>query len=87
MHPYLIAADAQSGSSGNGGLILFLMVAGWVAYQVIAAKVWPFARCRACDGKGRNSGSNRNRWGRCRKCDGTGRRERFAVRLFASRKD
>jgi hypothetical protein len=86
MDSYLIATTAQSGSSGSGGVLLFLAIAGWVAYQVIGAKIWPFARCRSCDGRGRNAGSNRDRWGSCRKCNGTGRRQRLAVRMFG-RKD
>jgi hypothetical protein len=85
--PHLIAAGNHPGSSGNGGLVLFSVAAVWVVYQVVAAKVWPFARCRSCDGLGRNGGSSGKRWGTCRKCSGSGRRQRLAVRLFASRKD
>jgi hypothetical protein len=87
MDSYVIAASSQPGSSGNGGAILFAAAALWVVYQVVAAKVWPFARCGSCDGTGRNSGSNRNRWGTCSKCEGSGKRQRLAVRLFGTRKD
>jgi hypothetical protein len=85
--PYVIAAGNHPGSSGNGALVLLAAVAGWVVYQVVAAKVWPFAGCGRCDGSGRNLGSNGKRWGTCRKCKGSGKRQRLAVRLFASRKD
>lgn len=53
----------------------------------ISLKLWPFARCRRCDGSGRNEGSNRKRWGYCRKCDGSGRRERFGLHWFETRTD
>ncbi|MDB4873518.1 MAG: hypothetical protein JWL97_4522 [Gemmatimonadales bacterium] len=87
MHLYAIAASSQPGSSGNGTAILVAAAGLWVVYQVVAAKVWPFARCGSCDGTGRNNGSNRNRWGTCSKCNGSGKRQRLAVRLFGSRKN
>lgn len=87
MDPYAIAASSHPGSSGSGALILFAAAALWVVWQVVAARLWPFARCRSCDGSGRNPGSTRARWGTCRRCKGSGRRQRLAVRLFVSRKD
>jgi hypothetical protein len=84
---YVIAASNHPGSSGEGALILVAAAVLWMAYQVVAARLWPFARCRSCDGSGRNAGSTGKRWGTCRRCKGSGRRQRLAVRLFVSRKD
>lgn len=87
MDVYAVAASSGPGLSGQGVLIVLAAAAGWVGWQVVAAKVWPFARCRRCDGSGRNAGSTGKRWGTCRRCKGSGKRRRLAVRLFVSRKD
>jgi len=84
--PCVIAASSQPGSSGEGGLILFLgSPGGWSGRW--CSEDLAFARCRSCDGSGRNAGSNDKRWGTCRRCKGSGKRQRLAVRLFVSRKD
>jgi hypothetical protein len=57
-------------------LLGVLVSAGWL----VSLWRWPFAPCRACSGKGTNSGSSRKRFGLCRKCGGTRRRERLGAR-------
>lgn len=46
----------------------------------LSLRMWPYTRCRRCDGGGRNAGSNRNRWGPCRSCGGSGKRLRLGAK-------
>ena len=45
-------------------------------------KIWPYTRCRKCEGRGRNTGSTWRRWGDCRACGGSGQKWRLGVRVF-----
>jgi hypothetical protein len=41
----------------------------------VRAWFWPFAPCRACEGRKTNPGSTRKRYGMCKRCGGTGQRQ------------
>lgn len=77
----LLAAQAEE-SPVPGALIVLLAVAVTAVCYYVSLKIWPFTACDRCEGRGRNSGSTRSRWGYCRKCGGSGRRQRLGVRLF-----
>jgi hypothetical protein len=53
----------------------------------LSIKVYPFTKCKYCDGRGRFSAPApySYAWGRCRKCGGTGRKDRLGARLFTHR--
>jgi hypothetical protein len=62
--------------------ILLIFAIGAVAYWSwrVSLRKWPYGPCRACGGKQRSPGSNRERWGKCSKCGGTGRQLRMGAR-------
>lgn len=62
-------------------LAILLITVAAVAYGSwrLSLHLHPMARCRACDGNGRNWRSNRDRWGACRKCGGSGKRRRIGA--------
>jgi len=72
----VLAGAARAGSVGWFGVGLALAAA-----NIISLYFWPFAPCLKCKGTGRNTGSNRKRYGECRRCKGTGRRQRAGARL------
>jgi DnaJ-class molecular chaperone len=53
----------------------------------LSLKVYPLAKCKHCDGRGRFSAPAPYSYaiGRCRKCGGSGRKDRLGVRLFMNR--
>lgn len=53
-----------------GGLVVVL------AARQLSLYLWPYAKCRWCRGKGRNLGSNSDRWGNCFRCGGSGKKLR-----------
>jgi hypothetical protein len=60
---------------------LILLTLGAAAVWVIRLWWWPYAKCRRCEGSGRNTGSTGRRFGTCRKCEGSGRRQRLGSEL------
>jgi DnaJ-class molecular chaperone len=60
------------------GLTLIIIIGGWAG----SLYLWPFAKCRRCDGTGRNPGSNNSRWGQCRRCRGNGNRRRLGAKTI-----
>jgi DnaJ-class molecular chaperone len=78
-----VASEAGPGM-GDWARLLGLAFTAAVGYRV-SLWIWPYTYCRKCGGSGRNSGSNRRRFGACPRCGGSGRKERFGVRLFVRR--
>jgi len=66
------------------GIILVIAAIGAVSYYV-SLRLWPYRRCRRCDGGGRNAGSNAKRFGRCGRCGGSGRELRLGARMHTRR--
>jgi len=64
------------------GFLIFCGLVGGAVWYRISLALHPFTPCQKCDGKGRNPGSTRTRFGKCRACKGTGRKERWGRRLF-----
>jgi DnaJ-class molecular chaperone len=62
--------------------MLALIITALLAAAGYAASVflWPFRPCPACQGSGRNPGSNSRRHGQCRRCQGAGRLPRPGAR-------
>ena len=58
-------------------VVAVIAFAGW---RRLSVWLWPNAPCRRCNGKGKNAGSNRQRWGSCRRCGGKGTRRRFGAK-------
>lgn len=54
----------------------------WTLGYAIACRVWPFADCRKCEGKGRFRSPSGKAWRRCRRCKGSGERVRVGRRLW-----
>lgn len=55
------------------------VIGGYAAYYLILCVLFPFGRCRRCDGGTLNG----RRTGRlCPRCEGTGRRVRVGRRIF-----
>ncbi len=73
----LIAASA----SGTAGALALLAVAA--GGYVVGCVVWPFTKCRRCDGIGRHHSPGRAYWRDCRRCRGTGARVRLGRRVYA----
>ena len=71
----LITASA----SGTAGAALLLAVA---ACYAVGCVVWPFTKCRRCDGIGRHHSPGRAYWRDCGRCRGTGARVRFGRRVY-----
>jgi DnaJ-class molecular chaperone len=66
----------------NAADLLGLAAAGAVAFGCwwVSLRWWPYTACWKCSGTGKNTGSNRQRWGDCRKCGGSGKRLRWGAR-------
>lgn len=47
----------------------------WLA-RSLSLRFWPYGKCFWCRGKGRNLGSNSDRWGDCIRCGGSGKKLR-----------
>ncbi|HVB45593.1 MAG TPA: hypothetical protein VNF47_23200 [Streptosporangiaceae bacterium] len=76
----LAVVPAATATAHAGAAPLILILAGLAVTWAARAYWWPFARCRRCQGTGKNAGSNGKRWGRCRKCKGSGSRQRWGSR-------
>jgi DnaJ-class molecular chaperone len=67
----------------------FFVILGIVAAfgYYLSLKIYPFTKCKICDGRGRHySTFYENAHRKCSKCGGTGRRDRLGVRLFVNKK-
>ena len=69
---------SHSAEAGVAALLFAVAGGSWL----VSLKLWPYTRCRWCEGTGRNSGSNSRRHGRCRWCKGKPERLRFGARMF-----
>lgn len=61
--------------------ILTIIALGYYA----SLRIWPDTFCRRCGGGGRNTGSNRKRFGTCGRCGGSGRKPRLGTRMLDRR--
>jgi DnaJ-class molecular chaperone len=69
------------------GIIVIIAIIYFIGYY-LSLKAYPFAKCKACGGRGRFEGKGMYSYaiGRCGKCGGTGRKERLGVRMFIGKK-
>lgn len=62
------------------------MVAGLAAVvglYFLSLRLYPYAKCRWCDGSGRKRMPGFKRyWGECHRCSGKGRKQRFGARIL-----
>lgn len=56
-------------------IIIAGVLAIWGA-RTLSLFLWPYSKCLWCRGKGRNLGSNSDRWGNCFRCGGAGKKLR-----------
>jgi hypothetical protein len=81
MTGWALAALVLISAVRHGSAGAFLAALGIAAVNVLSLYLWPFGPCLSCNGTGRNTGSNRRRYGECRRCKGAGRRQRTGARL------
>ncbi|BEL07802.1 hypothetical protein Q0Z83_059930 [Actinoplanes sichuanensis] len=55
----------------------------WAAGYVIACRVWPYAACRKCEGRGQFRSPSGRAWRHCRRCRGSGSRVRYGRRVWS----
>lgn len=77
---WLAAALAIAGGVRAGSAAWMGIGVAVAAANVGALYLWPLGPCLKCKGSGRNSGSNRKRFGECKRCRGTGRRRRVGAK-------
>lgn len=55
-----------------------------LAVLLVRARFWPYAVCRACQGRrrGRGAGSTDRAYNRCHWCGGTGERIRLLAKIY-----
>lgn len=70
---------------GPGGFLAVVLIGSGIAYAV-SCWLFPFARCRACDGTGRKYNGDRSGFRDCWWCKGATRRLRIGRRLFNAAK-
>lgn len=63
-------------------LVLIGAVLLSVAGYAVACWLWPFTRCRRCDGTGRRMSPSGKNWGSCRRCKGKAARLRAGRKIF-----
>ena len=64
-------------------MLWLLIAAAAVTAVAVRARFWPYARCRACQGrKGRGIASTDRAYSRCHRCGGSGERIRPAALLW-----
>ncbi len=79
----LSAATATAeGWSWQTWLILFGGGMLWVAGYAVACWLWPFTKCKKCDGSGRRKSPSGKNWGPCRRCKGKASRIRTGRKIF-----
>lgn len=78
----LTAATATAGDPTLGKLILAGAGLLWLACYIVACAIWPYAKCRKCEGKGRHPSPSGKFWRDCRRCKGSGRRIRSGRRMW-----
>jgi hypothetical protein len=55
-----------------------------IALYAAACWLWPFARCRRCDGSGKRPSPSGRAWRRCDRCRGSGEWLRLGARVLGS---
>jgi DnaJ-class molecular chaperone len=53
-----------------------------LAGYALVCRVWPYAACGRCDGRGEHSSPSGKTYRECRRCKGSGRRLRLGRRLW-----
>ncbi|MFC0624739.1 hypothetical protein [Kribbella deserti] len=57
--------------------IVALTVTGVIGFYLLTCLVWPFGKCRRCDGTGKRKAPLGKVFRPCGRCEGTGRRVRL----------
>lgn len=64
-------------------LLAVMAAAGVAAVVLVRARFWPYAACRACQGRrGRGVGSTPRAYNRCHWCGGSGERIRPLAKIY-----
>jgi hypothetical protein len=70
------ALVAGSGSSGDGGIMAWVVIVALAVGGLSTLYLWPYARCRKCDGGKIFSALGDGHWRTCPRCSGSGKRMR-----------
>lgn len=77
----VMVLDTLSIAAGGPGWLTLYTLIGAIIYAA-ACRIWPYASCGNCEGKGKFRSPSGKHWRNCRRCKGSGRKIRFGAWLM-----